>query len=115
MSAFGGEPDQLCSFRDFPGLTQTCLPEPRGVVEGTRCPLTRLHRSDILYGGRGRPRVGGPMQRRDFFKLLGGAAAGWPIAARAQQLRVPLIGLLYTGVPETSAAHIEAFRKGLSE
>jgi putative ABC transport system substrate-binding protein len=54
------------------------------------------------------------MRRRAFIRLLGGAAV-YPMAARAQQRPMPVIGYLYTGTAEPTAHLLAAFRKGLGE
>jgi putative tryptophan/tyrosine transport system substrate-binding protein len=55
------------------------------------------------------------MRRREFITLLGGAAATWPLAAGAQQGRLPTIGFLGTATPSTQSSRVGAFVQRLRE
>ncbi|MGA9440063.1 MAG: ABC transporter substrate-binding protein [Pseudolabrys sp.] len=55
------------------------------------------------------------MRRRDFIKLFGGAAATWPLAARAQQPAIPIIGYLDSRSPDAAENRLRGFHQGLKD
>jgi putative tryptophan/tyrosine transport system substrate-binding protein len=54
------------------------------------------------------------VRRREFIKLLGGAAV-WPVGARAEQPAMPMVGLISVGSPDAYEPYLAAFRRGLNE
>ena len=53
--------------------------------------------------------------RRELLVALGGAAAAWPLTARAQQSAIPVVGYLNNGSPESDASRLTGLRRGLNQ
>ena len=55
------------------------------------------------------------MRRREFITLIGGAAASWPLVARAQQQPMPVIGFLFASTTQGLATQLPGFHQGLAD
>src|SRR5262245_52686785 len=81
--------------------------------EARQAAFAAMHGPDLLYLFRDAGPWGKPMRRREFITLLGGAAAVWPLAARAQQTtRRPRVGVLLYSTPQADS-NAETFRRAL--
>src|SRR6516165_10299704 len=87
-------------------------PAPGAALLGQRARgVVSLHLRTLAREGR----MTVTIRRRELLAALGGAAAAWPLTARAQQASVPVIGFLGPGSAQSDAYRVTAFRQGLSE
>src|SRR5712671_5276958 len=89
-----------------PPVSETTVPKPGATIMATlgHTQTTGVNAKRVTMIG-----------RREFIAGLGGAAAAWPLAARAQQRALPLVGFLSDGSFELRREAVSAFHRGLAE